>query len=82
MEAYPAYPPNWDRNMALACERLLRSGPKGPGETDRLLSCGIKHFSLYLTKERKEPQAPAIRSAIAQLLQERERLRQNLVQGP
>ncbi|CAL8290852.1 unnamed protein product [Gadus morhua 'NCC'] len=82
VEAYPVYPPNWDRNMALACERLLRSGPQGPGVAERLLSCGIKHFSLYLTKERQEPQAPAIRSAIAQLLQERERLRQNLVQGP
>lgn len=82
VEAYPDYPPNWDVNMALACERLLRSGLQGPGAEDRLLTCSIKHFSLYLKKDRLEPQAPAIRSAIAKMLQERERLRQNLEQGP
>ncbi|CAL8286647.1 unnamed protein product [Lota lota] len=82
VEDYSEYPPNWDRNMALACERLLRSGLQGPERADRLLSCSIKHFSLYLKKERQEPQATAIRSAIGHLLQERERLRLNLVQGP
>ncbi|CAL8272712.1 unnamed protein product [Merluccius merluccius] len=82
VEAYSEYPPNWDKNMALACERLLRSGLQGPGGADGLLTCSIKHFNLYLKKDRQEPQAPAIRSAIAHMVQERERLRQNLRRGP
>ncbi|KAG7277899.1 hypothetical protein CRUP_036299 [Coryphaenoides rupestris] len=82
VEAYSEYPPNWDKNMALVCERLLRSGSQGPEAADDLLTCSVQHFSLYLKKESQEPQAAAIRSAIAHMLQERERLRQKLEQGP
>lgn len=67
------YPPNWDKNFALACERLLRSGHRGYSPHS-LLTCSIQHFSLYLEKEPSDAQAPAIRSAIGHLLQERDRL--------
>ncbi|KAM8834094.1 protein O-mannosyl-transferase TMEM260 [Synchiropus picturatus] len=69
------YPPNWDKNLALACERLLRSGPRSHSP-DSLLTCAAEHFSLYLKKEPKDPQAPAIESAISHLLKERDRNRQ------
>lgn len=74
VEAYDDYPPNWDKNLALACERLLRSGQQGHSP-DTLLTCSLQHFSLYLEKEPTDPQAPAIHSAITHLLQERDRLR-------
>ncbi|XP_041668780.1 transmembrane protein 260 isoform X3 [Cheilinus undulatus] len=76
VEAYSDYPPNWDKNLALACERLLRSGQQGHSP-DSLLTCSTQHFSLYLEKEPTDPQAPAVRSAITHLLKERERLRQS-----
>ncbi|XP_023149470.2 transmembrane protein 260 isoform X1 [Amphiprion ocellaris] len=79
--AHSDYPPNWDKNLALACERLLRSGHRGYSP-DSLLTCSAQHFSLYLEKEPTDPQAPAIRSAITHLLRERDRLRQSRKQTP
>uniref|UniRef100_A0A3Q3IUL5 Transmembrane protein 260 n=1 Tax=Monopterus albus TaxID=43700 RepID=A0A3Q3IUL5_MONAL len=76
VEAHSDYPPNWDKNLALACERLLRSGHRGYSP-DSLLTCSAQHFKLYLEKEPTDPQAPAIRSAITHLLKERGRLRQS-----
>lgn len=75
MEAHSDHPPNWDKNLALACERLLRSGHRGHSP-DSLLTCSSRHFRLYLEREPTDPQAPAIRSAITHLLKERDRLRQ------
>ncbi|XP_026211703.1 transmembrane protein 260 isoform X1 [Anabas testudineus] len=74
VEAHSDYPPNWDKNLALACERLLRSGHRGY-TPDSLLTCSIQHFKLYLEKEPTDSQAPAIRSAITHLLKERDRFR-------
>ncbi|KAM9787559.1 protein O-mannosyl-transferase TMEM260 isoform X1 [Syngnathus typhle] len=79
VESYANYPSNWDKNLALACERLLRSGHQGYG-LDGLLTCSIQHFILYLDKEPADPQAPAIRSAVAHLSKERDRHRQSLKQ--
>ncbi|XP_076023866.1 protein O-mannosyl-transferase TMEM260 [Genypterus blacodes] len=81
VEAHSDYPPNWDKNLALACERLLHSGQQG-FSPDSLLTCSARHFTLYLEKEHTDPQAPAIRSAIAHLLKERERLHQRQRQTP
>ncbi|KAG7238546.1 hypothetical protein INR49_030819 [Caranx melampygus] len=81
VEAHSDYPPNWDKNLALACERLLRSGHRGYSP-DSLLTCSAQHFSLYLEKDPTDPQAPAIRSAITHLLKERDRLRQSRRQTP
>lgn len=81
VEAHSDYPPNWDKNLALACERLLRSGHRGYS-ADSLLTCSVQHFSLYLEKDPTDPQAPAIRSAITHLLQERDRFRQSRRQTP
>ncbi|XP_014040853.1 transmembrane protein 260 [Salmo salar] len=75
VERHTDYPPNWDKNLALASERLLRSGKEGYSP-DSLLTCSIQHFSLYLDKEPTDSQAPAIRTAVSHLLQERTRLRQ------
>lgn len=75
MERHTDYPPNWDKNLALASERLLRSGKEGYSP-DSLLTCSIQHFSLYLDKEPTDSQAPAIRTTVFHLLQERTRLRQ------
>lgn len=79
--AHSDYPPNWDKNLALVCERLLRSGHRGYGP-DALLTCSIQHFSLYLKKDPTDPQAPAIREVITHLLKERDRLHQNRRQSP
>lgn len=76
VEAHSDYPPNWDKNLALACERLLRSGHRGHGP-DGLLACSARHFSLYLQKEPTDPQAAAIRGAIADLQKERDELRRS-----
>lgn len=81
VDAHSNYPPNWDKNLALACERLLRSGQRGHSP-DSLLTCSAQHFSLYLEKEPTDPQAPAIRSAITHLLKEKERLRQTHTNTP
>ncbi|XP_006786190.1 transmembrane protein 260 [Neolamprologus brichardi] len=81
VEAHSDYPPNWDKNLALACERLLCSGHRGYS-ADSLLTCSVQHFSLYLEKDPTDPQAPAIRSAITHLLQERDRFRQSRRQTP
>lgn len=81
VEAYSDYPPNWDKNLALACERLLRSGHRGHSP-DSLLTCSSRHFTLYLEKEPTDPQAPAIRSAITHLLKEKERLHLSRTQTP
>ncbi|XP_034015318.1 transmembrane protein 260 isoform X2 [Thalassophryne amazonica] len=81
VESQSDYPPNWDKNLALACERLLRSGHRGYSP-DSLLTCSAQHFSLYLEKEPTDPQAPAIRSAITHLLKERDRLRQSQRRSP
>ncbi|XP_020343591.2 transmembrane protein 260 [Oncorhynchus kisutch] len=75
VESHTDYPPNWDKNLALASERLLRSGKQGHSP-DSLLTCSIQHFSLYLDKEPTDSQAPAIHTAVSHLLQERTRLRQ------
>lgn len=75
VEAHSGYPPNWDKNYALACERLLRSGRRGHSP-DGLLTCSIRHFTLYLEKEPTDPQESAIRSAVSHLLKERDKLRQ------
>ncbi|XP_012707852.2 transmembrane protein 260 isoform X1 [Fundulus heteroclitus] len=79
--AYSDYPPNWDKNLALACERLLRSGHRGYSP-DHLLTCSVQHFSLYLEKDPADPQAAAIRSAVSHLVKERDRLRQSRRQTP
>ncbi|MEQ2191680.1 hypothetical protein XENOCAPTIV_001050, partial [Xenoophorus captivus] len=79
--AHSVYPPNWDKNLALACERLLRSGHRGYSP-DHLLTCSIQHFTLYLEKDPTDPQAAAIRSAVSHLLKERDRLRQSRNQTP
>ncbi|XP_041828779.1 transmembrane protein 260 isoform X2 [Melanotaenia boesemani] len=79
--AHSDYPSNWDKNLALACERLLRSSHRGYSP-DHLLTCSTQHFSLYLEKEPTDPQAPAIRSAITHLLKERDRLHQSRKQTP
>ncbi|KAG7510629.1 transmembrane protein 260 isoform X1 [Solea senegalensis] len=81
VEAHSNYPANWDKNFALACERLLRSGHRGHSP-DSLLTCSTQHFSLYLEKEPTDPQAPAIRSAVTHLLQERDRLQQSQRRNP
>lgn len=81
VEAHSDYPPNWDKNLALACERLLRSGHRGYSP-DSLLTCSTQHFSLYLEKELTDPQADAIRSAITHLLQERDMLSQGRRRTP
>nr|XP_029543993.1 transmembrane protein 260 [Oncorhynchus nerka] len=75
VESHTDYPPNWDKNLALASERLLRSGKQGHSP-DSLLTCSIQHFSLYLDKEPTDSQAPAIHTAVSHLLQERTWLRQ------
>ncbi|KAM6960759.1 protein O-mannosyl-transferase TMEM260 [Aplochiton taeniatus] len=71
----PSYPPNWDKNLALASERVLRWG-RGQHSAWTLLTCSLTHFSRYLEREPSDPQAGAIRSSIAHLLQERARLTQ------
>ncbi|XP_033966881.1 LOW QUALITY PROTEIN: protein O-mannosyl-transferase TMEM260 [Pseudochaenichthys georgianus] len=81
VEAHSDYPPNWNKNLALACERLLRSGHQGYSP-DSLLTLGAQHFSLYLEKEPTDPQTTAIRSAITSLLKERDELRQSRRQTP
>ncbi|XP_061600425.1 protein O-mannosyl-transferase TMEM260 isoform X2 [Cololabis saira] len=81
VEAQSDYPPNWDKNLALACERLLRSGQRGHSP-DGLLTCSIQHFTRYLEKESTDPQAPAIRSAITHLLKERDERHQNRKKSP
>lgn len=73
VETYSHYPPNWDKNLALACERLLRLGHRGYSP-DHLLTCSVQHFRLYLEKEPTDPQASAIRSAITHLSRELNRL--------
>lgn len=71
------YPANWDKNLALAAERLLRLGG-GHHELESLLSHSIHHFSRYLEREPIDPQSGAIRSAITHLSKERDRLRDSL----
>ncbi|KAG7466439.1 hypothetical protein MATL_G00164750 [Megalops atlanticus] len=75
VEEHKDHPSNWDKNMALASERLLRSGARGHNP-DNLLTQSIEHFTLYLEKEPTDPQADAIRAAISHLLKERQRLRE------
>ncbi|KAI4879095.1 hypothetical protein NFI96_014434 [Prochilodus magdalenae] len=74
VDAQADYPSNWDKNLALAAERLLRSGG-GSREPDSLLSRSIRHFGRYLQREPMDPQRQAIRSAMTHLRKERERLR-------
>ncbi|ROL51950.1 Transmembrane protein 260 [Anabarilius grahami] len=74
VDAQVDYPANWDKNLALAAERLLQSGGRGYG-LDSLLSRSIHHFSRYLQREPTDPQSKAIRSVIAQLRKERDKLR-------
>ncbi|XP_036397385.1 transmembrane protein 260 [Megalops cyprinoides] len=75
VEKHKDHPSNWDKNMALASERLLRSGARGHNP-DNLLTQSIEHFTLYLEKEPTDPQADAIRTAVSHLLKERQRLRE------
>ncbi|KAM6912902.1 protein O-mannosyl-transferase TMEM260 isoform 1-T1 [Xenentodon cancila] len=81
VEAQSDYPPNWDKNLALASERLLRSGQRGHSP-DSLLTCSIQHFIRYLEKEPTDPQAPHIRSAITHLLKERDGHHQGRKKSP
>ncbi|KAI7804501.1 transmembrane protein 260 isoform X1 [Triplophysa rosa] len=74
VDAQVYYPANWDKNLALAAERLLRSGG-GSSSPDTLLSCSILHFTRYLQREPTDPQRKAIRSTISHLRKERDRLR-------
>ncbi|XP_066537295.1 protein O-mannosyl-transferase TMEM260 isoform X2 [Hoplias malabaricus] len=74
VDAQPVYPSNWDKNLALAAERLLRSGG-GSHKPDSLMSRSIHHFDRYLQSEPTDPQSQAIRSAITHLRKERDRLR-------
>lgn len=76
VEAFSEYPPNWDKNLALACERLLRLDHQRYSP-DSLLTCTVQHFHLYLQKEPTDPQAAAIRSAITHLSKEKDRLHQS-----
>ncbi|XP_068608236.1 LOW QUALITY PROTEIN: protein O-mannosyl-transferase TMEM260 [Brachionichthys hirsutus] len=71
VEAQSNYPSNWDKNFALACEKLLRSAHRGYSPDD-LLTCSARHFRLYLEKEPGDPQEQAIRSAVTHLLEERD----------
>lgn len=75
VDAQVDYPANWDKNLALAAERLLRSGGGSYGP-HTLLSRSILHFTLYLQKEPTDTQSKAIRSAISYLRKERDRLRE------
>lgn len=68
------YPANWDKNLALAAERLLRLGGGSHG-LESVLSHSIHHFSQYIEREPMDPQRAAIRSAITHLSKERDRLR-------
>ncbi|KAK2878589.1 hypothetical protein Q8A67_019380 [Cirrhinus molitorella] len=74
VDAQVDYPANWDKNLALAAEHLLRSGGRGHG-LDSLLSRSIRHFSRYLQREPTDPQSKAIRSVITHLRKERDKLR-------
>ncbi|XP_026875416.2 transmembrane protein 260 isoform X2 [Electrophorus electricus] len=74
VDAQADYPANWDKNLALAAERLLRLGG-GRHRPGSLLSRSIHHFSRYVQREPADPQSGAIRSAIAHLSTERDRLR-------
>lgn len=80
VETYTHYPPNWDKNLALVCERLLRLGHQGYSP-DSLLICSVRHFRLYLQKEPTDPQASAIRSAITHLSKELNRLQHSRRDG-
>ncbi|KAJ8290492.1 hypothetical protein GJAV_G00013560 [Gymnothorax javanicus] len=74
VEKHKDHPSNWDKNIALASERLLRAGGRSYSQ-DSLLKQSIKYFSLYLDREPEDPQAEAIRAAISHLRKERRRLR-------
>lgn len=67
------YPANWDKNLALAAERLLHLGG-GHRELESLLNHSIHHFSRYIEKEPTDPQSSAIRFAIEHLSKEMDRL--------
>ncbi|XP_066550557.1 transmembrane protein 260 [Amia ocellicauda] len=74
VETHRDHPPNWDKNLGLASERLLRAGGRGHSP-ESLLTQSITHFSRYLHREPGDPQAEAIRDAIAYLKAERKRQR-------
>ncbi|KAI1895546.1 hypothetical protein AGOR_G00107360 [Albula goreensis] len=76
VEKHKDHPANWDKNLALASERLLRSGGRSHSP-DSLLTQSIKYFKLYLSREPTDPQAEAIRGAVSHLLKERRRLRES-----
>ncbi|XP_076833837.1 transmembrane protein 260 isoform X4 [Brachyhypopomus gauderio] len=73
VDAQADYPANWDKNLALAAERLLRAGG-GSHSPDALLGRSIRHFSRYVSREPSDPQSEAIRTAITHLTTERDRL--------
>lgn len=74
VDAQMDYPANWDKNLALAAERLLRLGG-GRHDLESLLNHSIQHFSRYIEREPTDPQSDAIRSAITHLSKERDILR-------
>ncbi|KAI5616733.1 transmembrane protein 260 isoform X1, partial [Silurus asotus] len=74
VDAQKDYPANWDKNLALAAERLLRSGG-GQHRLETLINQSIHHFSRYIEREPTDTQNSAIRSAITHLSKERDRLR-------
>ncbi|TRY58365.1 hypothetical protein DNTS_034207 [Danionella cerebrum] len=76
VDAQVDYPANWDKNLALAAERLLQFGGRGHNP-DNLLSRSIRHFSQYFQREPSDPQSKAIHSIIIHLKKEREKLRQS-----
>ncbi|XP_023684242.2 protein O-mannosyl-transferase TMEM260 [Paramormyrops kingsleyae] len=74
VDMHENHPTNWDKNLALASERLLRVGGQGH-DTDSLLTESIESFGRYLDKEPTDPQAEAIHTAVNHLHKERQRLR-------
>ncbi|XP_027028626.2 transmembrane protein 260 isoform X1 [Tachysurus fulvidraco] len=74
VNAQKDYPANWDKNLALAAERLLHL-EGGQHGLETLLSRSIHHFTRYIEREPSDPQSDAILSAITHLNKERDRLR-------
>ncbi|XP_058522471.1 transmembrane protein 260 isoform X1 [Ochotona princeps] len=68
------HPVNWDKNYAIACERMLRLGARD-ADPEVLLSETIKHFHLYARKAREDPQRADILAAVKHLRKELQNLR-------
>ncbi|XP_019581340.2 protein O-mannosyl-transferase TMEM260 isoform X1 [Rhinolophus sinicus] len=68
------HPVNWHKNYAIACERMLRLGPRG-ADPEVLLSETIRHFRLYTQKARNDPQLADISVVLKHLRNELQSLR-------